>query len=191
MKTNNTNSSDSDQSHHLEEGYQQVDESKIDNYDKLQQLLRRIIDEESVLALIDYIYYLEEQKQIYQIIFYDTYFKNFSEKKNNTLEDYNRIMKQQLDNIIKNYERYLKMNNYDKANEAKKIIDRRIASLEFLNNNFNVYYDLCINKGLEMLERKELIKEDISELLNLTNELINFDCTMIHAKRSNLSRIRN
>lgn len=191
MKTNNTNSSEPDQSHHLEEGYQQVDESKIDNYDKLQQLLRRIIEEESVLALIDYIYYLEEQKQIYQIMFYDTYFKNFSEKKNNTLEDYNRIMRQQLDNIIKNYERYLKMNNYDKANEAKKIIDRRIASLEFLNNNFNVYYDLCINKGLEMLERKELIKEDISELLNLTNELINFDCTMIHTKRSDLSRIRN
>ena len=66
-----------------------------------------------------------------------------------------------------------------------------IVELLFLNNNFNVYYDLCINKGLEMLERKELIKEDISELLNLTNELINFDCTMIHAKRSNLSRIRN
>lgn len=193
MKINNNTLSDSDQCHLNDNDGESLtkDEWQVEIYNKLQPLLKEIVEEKSVLALIDYINYLENTKEIYQVMFYNAYFKNFSESKNNSLEDYILVMQHQLDIIVKSYERHLKLNNQVKAKEAKKNIDRRLASLEFLKKNYNIYYELCINKGLEMLGRKELISEDINELVKLTNSLFDYNNLISQSKKTNYVRVRS
>ena len=84
-------------------------------------------------------------------------------------------LESQVDAIVKRYERHLVNNDLDNALLAKNMIERRKKSIIFLQNSYNSYFEECINKGLNMLEKKELVDEDIQELYDLTIKLLNFE----------------
>ena len=65
----------------------------------------------------------------------------------------------------------------------KSVADFAIKSIIFLQNSYNSYFEECINKGLNMLEKKELVDEDIQELYDLTIKLLNFESDNKNVRR--------
>ena len=112
-------------------------------------------------------------KNIYQEKFFAKYVRNNIQYAN--ISDYIMTLESQVDAIIKRYERHLVNNDLDNALLAKNMIERRKKSIIFLQNSYNSYFEECINKGLNMLEKKELVDEDIQELYDLTIKLLNFE----------------
>lgn len=145
----------------------------------LKDFLDKVIQEESIFTLVDLANYLNTIKEEYQIVFFNSHFTNmFSDKKNNTLEEYNLIINKQIEILLKSYERHIKNNDYDKAAQAESIINRRIERLKELEADFNPYYELSINKIFEMLSKKDIEKYDLFELRNLIDSIIIFNNNM-------------
>lgn len=142
----------------------------------LKEYIDRVIQEESIFALVDLANYLDKVKEEYKIIFFNSHFTNmFSDKKNYALEEYNLIINKQIETLLKSYERHIKNKDYDKAVQAEVIINRRIERLKELEADFNPYYDLSINKIFEMLSKKNIEKSDLVELKDLILSLIIFN----------------
>ena len=147
----------------------------------IDKYLEEIVFEKNVRSLVDYIYYLEYLKNIYQEKFFAKYVRNNIQYAN--ISDYIMTLESQVDAITKRYERHLINNDLDNALLAKNMIERRKKSIIFLQNSYNSYFEECINKGLNMLEKKELVDEDIQELYDLTIKLLNFESDNKNVRR--------
>lgn len=139
----------------------------------IDKYLKEIVFEKNVRSLVDYIYYLDYLKKLYQEKFFAKYIRNNIQYTN--IAEYIMTLESQVDAIVKRYERHLVNNDLDNALLAKNMIERRKNSIIFLQNSYNNYFEQCINKGLSMLEKKELADEDIQELCDLTEKVLNFE----------------